>query len=75
MLEKLQIPKQANRSCKVASVAQTLDESDSKIFLAAVNNPDWAIKTLARELQKFGVEISDSPLSNHRKKSCACTKL
>ena len=72
MLENLQIPQSTMRNCKVAAIATTLDAKDKAILLEAIANPAWAIKTLARELSKLGIHLSDTPLTNHRKKTCAC---
>jgi hypothetical protein len=71
MLEGLKPPTQL-RSCKVGSIATTLNDSDRAILLDAVMNPEWPIKGLSRALQERGVILSDSPLTNHRKKTCAC---
>lgn len=60
-------------SCKVGDIAKTLEEKDKKILLAAVaNSQEWPIKTLAKALAERGIQISDSPLYNHRAKTCAC---
>jgi len=72
MLENLQIPQSTMRNCKVAAIATTLDAKDKAILLEAIANPAWAIKTLARELGKRGIHLSDTPLTSHRKMICAC---
>ena len=73
MLEDLKPPSPNKGTCKVGVVAETLSESDKKILLNAVADRDnWPIKTLARALAEKGLQLSDSPLSNHRAKSCAC---
>jgi hypothetical protein len=73
MLEDLKPPSPNKGSCKVGVVAETLSEGDRKILLTAVADRDnWPIKTLARALAEKGLQLSDSPLSNHRAKSCAC---
>jgi hypothetical protein len=61
--------------CKVKNLAATLTEVDRKIFLAAVMNPDWPLKTLENELRKRGMEISEHPLKKHRTGACACSRL
>ncbi len=63
------------RSCKVATVAAELSESDGKKLLQMVMDEAWAIKTLARELNKRGVLVSETPISNHRNKACKCWKI
>lgn len=72
MLEDL-TPPVIGRTCKVQTVAQTLSESDRKILLEAIANKDlWPIKTLSRALKGKGLELSDTPLANHRAKACVC---
>lgn len=73
MLEGLTPPLLSNRSCKVAQVAENLSETDRAILLQAIDNKaEWPIKTLSRALNERGLSISDTPLTNHRAKSCAC---
>jgi hypothetical protein len=51
----------------------TLEPKDRDILLAAVDNvKDWPVKTLSKALNERGLQISDSPLYNHRAKTCAC---
>jgi hypothetical protein len=72
MLEDL-TPPSAKRSCKVGNVAATLEKKDRDILLNAVADRDsWPIKSLSKALRIRGIELSDSPLSNHRAKACAC---
>lgn len=72
MLEGLK-PPTAKRSCKVGNIAASLSEKDRTILLQAVEDKDnWPIKALSRALSERGVLLSDSPLTNHRSKSCAC---
>jgi hypothetical protein len=53
-----------------------LDDKDSKILEQAIISPDvWPSKTLSNELKKRGLLVSDSAISNHRKKACACFRL
>ena len=72
MLENLQIPLSTMRNCKVSAVADILSPEDKAILLDAIANPSWSIKGLSRELGKLGIHLSDTPLTSHRKKSCAC---
>jgi hypothetical protein len=73
MLEGLQPPKKNRGSCKVGTIVKTLEDKDKKILLEAVANAQlWPIKTLVKALSERGLEISDSPLYNHRAKTCAC---
>jgi hypothetical protein len=73
MLENLRPPEKNKGSCKVAAEAQKLSDSDKEIFLKAVaDRENWPVKTLTRELRNLGIEISDSPITNHRSQGCAC---
>jgi hypothetical protein len=60
------------RTCKVQAVLETLSPADIDILLDAIDDKAWAIKTLSRELGNVGIQLSDTPLTNHRKKVCAC---
>jgi hypothetical protein len=73
MLEGLKPPVKTHGTCKVGTIGTTLSDSDRKILLDAIANAqDWPIKTLVKALSERGIQISDSPLYNHRGKSCAC---
>jgi len=74
MLENLKIPPSTMRSCKIATVVDSLSPQDAAILLEAIANPAWPIKALNRELGKLGLHLSDTPLTNHRKKTCACRR-
>jgi hypothetical protein len=63
-------------NCKVRTVILALDDKDSKILEQAMVSVDvWPAKTLSVELKRRGLLLSDSAISNHRKKSCACFRL
>jgi hypothetical protein len=73
MLENLTPPVKNKGSCKVATVVASMSEADRTILLNAVDDTEsWPVKTLSKELSSLGVLISDSPIYNHRSKSCAC---
>jgi hypothetical protein len=73
MLEGMTPPTKTHGTCKVGLIANTLEPKDSEILLAAVANAkDWPVKTLSKALSERGLQISDSPLYNHRAKACAC---
>lgn len=73
MLEGMKPPAKTHGTCKVGIVGATLEDKDKKILFDAVaNTQDWPIKTLAKALGERGIQISDSPLYNHRAKTCAC---
>lgn len=72
MLEDL-TPPDNGRTCKVALIAATLSKADREILYQAISNKEsWPIKTLSRELRRRGIELSDSPLTNHRNQTCVC---
>lgn len=72
MLEGLK-PPSSLRSCKVGNIAATLTDKDRDILLTAIADRDtWPIKSLSKALRERGIELSDSPLTNHRAKACAC---
>lgn len=72
MLEGLK-PPSSLRSCKVGNIAATLTDKDRDILLNAIADRDtWSIKSLSKALRERGIELSDSPLTNHRAKACAC---
>ena len=73
MLEDLKPPQPQQRTCKVGQVAASLSDTDKDILLNAVMDKDnWPVKTLSRALGERGIQISDSPIYNHRNKSCSC---
>lgn len=74
MLEDLQPPVRVF-PCKVRELAKGMTKEDSKIFLAACEDKNWPIITLVEALRARGVEISPSPVTNHRKKVCSCSKI
>jgi hypothetical protein len=71
MLEDL-TPPSVKRTCKVATVLEGLSEDDTAILLKAIHSPEWTIKGLSRALISRGIQLSESPLTSHRNKSCAC---
>jgi len=76
MLEDLTPPTKAGSSCKVATVLETLSQSDGAILLEAIANKDaWPIKTLSKALQAKGLMISDTPLTSHRAQTCVCYRV
>ena len=73
MLEDLTPTKQV-RTCAVRGLLNKLEKKDQEILIAALDNPDWQSKALARELSARGLSISDHPIGRHRKKECSCSK-
>jgi hypothetical protein len=73
MLEDLKPPTPFRGNCKVAAVMETLSQSDQDILTAAIfDTANWPVKTLSRALGEKGIQISDTPITSHRFKNCAC---
>jgi hypothetical protein len=73
MLEDLTPPAALRGSCKVSVIMATLDKKDQEILTAAIFDSNaWPVKTLSRALGEKGIQISDTPLTSHRYKNCAC---
>jgi hypothetical protein len=73
MLEDLKPPAAFRGSCKVAIILSTLSLTDQEILTAAIfDSAAWPIKTLSKALTAKGLQISDTPLTSHRFKNCAC---
>ena len=72
MLEDLK-PEDYTPACKVRELADTLEESDAKILMDAVNDTEtWGAIQLRNALQKRGLQISDKPIIRHREGRCPC---
>lgn len=71
MLEGLQPPKKVY-PCKVRQLAAEMSKEDSKIFLDAVKDNNWPVVTLVEALRGRGVDVSPTPITNHRKGLCSC---
>lgn len=74
MLENLTPPKKI-LTCAVRTTLGKLDKKDQEIFVAALANEEWKSLTLAKELTKRGLLISDGAISRHRKGICSCSKI
>jgi hypothetical protein len=73
MLEDLKPPGPFKGTCKVGQIMLTLNEADRQILTTAIfDTANWPIKTLARALGEKGIQISDTPITAHRFKNCAC---
>lgn len=73
MLEGLTPPPKFKGTCKVATLAATLDDKDRAILMDAVKDAEnWPVKSLAKALSNKGLQISDTPLYNHRNQTCIC---
>jgi len=74
MLEDLNIPNKP-QSCRIRTLHSSLTEPNKTIFIEAIENPDWPMTTLANELRKRGIDVSDNSIRRHRKKTCSCWKI
>lgn len=74
MLEDLNIP-QKRVPCKVRTISETMSNQDKDILLNAVMNPEWPMTTLATELLKRDIQLSEQSIRRHRKKACSCWKI
>lgn len=73
MLENLQPPKKKSH-CGVRALLDRLEKKDQDALIAALANPEWTHKGLARELTKRGLAVSDTPIRKHRAKECSCAR-
>ena len=72
MLEGLEPAKQLF-TCKVATVRDSLDESDQEILLEAIiDERKWPAKSLSNALKARGISLADTVISKHRKRVCRC---
>jgi len=51
---------------------ESLEAKDRQILEAALTNDDWPTFTLATELRKRGMTISEHPIRKHRAGGCSC---
>jgi hypothetical protein len=73
MLEGMTPPPRFTGHCKVATIADGLEAKDKEIFMKAVDDKNtWGVNPLIKALAERGIRISDSPIYNHRGKTCAC---
>lgn len=66
------VNQEPKRTCRVATVAATLEEGDREIFLHAISDSNFPIKRLEKELRARGIDISDTSIDRHRTKRCSC---
>jgi hypothetical protein len=71
MLEGLTPPKK-ELACKVRTLLQGLEPKDRQILEAALSDESWPTFTLATELRKRGMTISEHPIRKHRAGGCSC---
>lgn len=72
MLENL-TPPTVVRTCKVQRITAGLSDSDRKILQGAIaDQVTWKTHVLVAELQKRGIDMSESTLRKHRRAECSC---
>jgi hypothetical protein len=49
-----------------------LDDKDKQSLQAALDNAEWGHQSLAIELNKRGIFISEHPIRKHRIGRCSC---
>jgi hypothetical protein len=73
LLEGLKPPPNKSIYCRLSQVLAELDKADSEILGQAVSDEQsWPAKTLANALKERGLSLSDTTISKHRRKLCAC---
>jgi hypothetical protein len=73
MLEGINPPRRVDDVCKVATTIKQLGAPDNEILAAAIMDASkWPANTLATELRKRKLSISDMTILRHRKQTCAC---
>jgi len=73
MLEGLTPPQNKAVYCKVKETLASLEDSDKKILEEALADTDrWKHKTLSNALRAKGLSLSDTTISKHRLRVCAC---
>jgi len=74
MLEGL-TPVAAIRSCKVRTIADTLETEDRRILMDALADRSWGDLNLTKALNDRGIDISNFAIRRHRRNECSCRKL
>lgn len=72
LLDDLKQPPPRVWGCRIREIAESLAADDAKIFLDAVNNPQWSIIGLSQALRAKGIRVSESPIKAHRVQACTC---
>jgi hypothetical protein len=72
LLDELKTPPTKVYVCAVRRLADALDKGDAATLLAAVDNPEWPMKTLSTTLRQKGMSLGQSPIRHHRLKTCSC---
>ena len=72
LLDELKTPPVKVWPCAVKRIAGGLEKGDAETLLAAVENPEWPLKTLSEALKKKGLSLGQSQIKQHRLKACSC---
>lgn len=65
MLEGLTPPQPKNKS-RIADILESLDDTDRKILLKALDDKAWSANALAKALTERGLQVSDTVIQRYR---------
>lgn len=68
-------PKPQVYTCKIRTLAESLDETDRKSLMDAIANEAWRPEALAKELTRRGLQVTKFPIIKHRENACSCSKI
>jgi hypothetical protein len=74
MLENLQ-PTKKPPSCKVRTLAESLEAKDRAILESALTDSKWNPNSLSVALKQRGVELSNKLIRKHQLQECSCSKI
>lgn len=60
----------ASQRCKVGDLLAVHRDADT--IRAALDNPAWSAKALARVLKDFGIVLGETTIGKHRRRECRC---
>ena len=59
--------------CRIAVIANSLDEKNSQAFQAAING-DLSPYSITRAVRSEGITLSENAIYKHRRGECICAK-
>ena len=74
MLENLQ-PIAKLPSCKVRTLAESLDAKDRAILESALTDSRWNPNSLSVALKQRGIELANKLIRKHQLEQCSCSKI
>lgn len=72
LLDDLTAPPAKVWTCRVRTIFNELEDKDKKIFIEAIDNPQWKAETLSKSLSQKGLSITGSGITRHRRGQCSC---